>query len=78
MILLFLVFLLLGVTFFCLAARFIPHVMVRVVVSALIVIALSVAMVSVVSWGHRTPPGAKNVDVEEMEKARKKIYGDGE
>lgn len=78
MIMLFSVFLLISVVFFWFTRSIIPNTLVRIAISAIILIVLSTVMIGLVSKGHRAPPGAKVVDFEEMKKARKAVYGSGD
>lgn len=64
-------------TLFYFTRGVIPSPIIRFAISAAIFIILSITTVIViVSKGDPPPPSSKSVDFEEMEKARKKIYGD--
>ena len=78
MIMLLFLFFLMSVVFFYFTRKRISNTLIRILLSVVIFVALSTAMVAIVSKGHSPPPDAKNVDFEEMKKARQKFYGNGE
>ena len=74
MIAAYVLFLLISIAFFYFTSGIITNIILRVIISAAIFVIFSIILTFMVIRGHTTPPGAKTVDFEEMEKIRRELY----
>lgn len=74
MIATYLLLLIISIAIFHFTRGVIANTIIRFAISAAFFIIFAIVIIVLVSRGHATPPGAKTVDFEEMEKARKEFY----